>query len=59
MKEGYSRRAMQEGFAASSGVSNETAESGGRVPASEEGDESITARVTSPNAHENAGLADN
>lgn len=49
---------LEEGFAASSGIRNETAETGGRVKAPEKGDASIPAITIDKFEEENAGLAD-
>ena len=51
-------KSYREGFAASSGVRNETAETGGRVRAPEMGDNSRPDRVPNSIEEENAGLAD-
>lgn len=49
----------REGFAASSGVRNGTAETGGRVRHPETGDDSRPDRTPDSIENENAGLADN
>lgn len=49
---------LEEGFAASSGIRNETAETGGRVKAPEKGDASIPAITLAKFEEENSGLAD-
>ncbi len=49
---------LEEGFAASSGVRNETAETGGRVKAPEKRDASIPAITIDKFEEDNAGLAD-
>ena len=58
-----SNTALEEGFAAASGVRNETAETGGRIKHPETKDEEYTKRDThqapNPVDEENAGLADN
>ncbi len=59
MEEGFnSSLKLEEGFAASSGIRNETAETGGRVKAPEKGDASIPAITLAKFEEENAGLAD-
>jgi hypothetical protein len=58
--DGVVDKAYREGFGASSGVRNETAESGGHSnPAPEMKDDSIPDRVPNSLEKENAGLADN
>lgn len=54
----YPPRAMREGFAASSGIRPETAETGGRRPYPEMEDESHPDRVPPSIEKENAGLAE-
>lgn len=49
---------FREGFGASSGVQQETAESGGRIASPEMKDDSIPDRTPNSVEKENAGLAD-
>jgi hypothetical protein len=60
IKQGYSQRAMEEGFSAASGVRPETSSSGGRVlhPETKDGARH-TGKVPNHLDEENEGLADN
>ena len=58
-KFGNLQRAYNEGFAASSGVRGETAETSGRVLHPEKGDETSIDFPINTVEDENAGLADN
>ena len=60
LKMGYTRTAMNEGFASASGVRPETAESGGKVTKGEDKDRArFTGRVSNGiDGMENGGAAD-
>lgn len=57
--DGRIAKIYEEGFAASSGVRSETADSGGRIKAPEMKDDALSDRTADSLEKENAGLADN